>query len=157
MKGTDKVKRISLFFNEDDQRASFVYDLLQDKGRKKTKFIIDLVLSSLNSLSEETDSQDETNNTIVIFDPNTDNEEQRKLLENLYSNNEAKQTSAPYYSKDDTVSSASPTANTTPNIPQSLPSSQSTEINPLPNTPNSNNSDPFLGKIMSGLSAFDNM
>lgn len=43
---SEKNKRVSLYFNEDDQRAMYAYDLLQKQGRKKTKFIIDLILSN---------------------------------------------------------------------------------------------------------------
>lgn len=45
---SEKSKRVSLYFNENDQRAMYVYDLLQKQGRKKTKFIIDLILSNID-------------------------------------------------------------------------------------------------------------
>ena len=67
VKDINKVRRISLYFNEDDQRASYVYDLLQKKGRKKTKYIIDLVLSNLSF-----DNDEQVENKIQII--NTDSQ-----------------------------------------------------------------------------------
>ena len=158
--GTDKVKRISFYFNEEDQRASFVFDFLMEKGRKKTKYIIDLILSNLPNEDYESELE-EKNNTIKIVDPNKPHKEKRKLSgQEIYSDNNQNKImvdGSSAYENDLFVS------------PTTVPTQLATYTPPLSNSdslPTQNNEsneaenkgkkdDPFLAKIMSGLSAFD--